>query len=150
MDAFLLGAFDDFCTRNDAEPFPARAGDAGAGDGAFGAGEASADDPSLDAPGLDVPQRQVCFRGIAAVTLAHPHCRDGGCGHRLRGRPGFRTGTMRRSLAWLHLVERCPRIHGSLRVRGQRLGSPRNDAVQLYRGRDDACETESRSRGGWG
>lgn len=106
MDAFLLDAFDDFCTRNDAELFPVKAGDAGAGDGAFGAGEVSAEEPSLDAPGLDVPQRQVCFRGIAAVTLAHPHCRDGGCGHRLRGRPGFRTGTMRRSLAWLHLVER--------------------------------------------
>lgn len=131
MDAFLLDAFDDFCTLNDPELFPVTAGDAGTGDGAFGAGEASAEELSLDAPGLDVPQPQVCFRGIAAVTLAHPHWRDGGCGHRLSGRPGFRTGTMRRSLAWLHLVERCPRIHGSqaifwpfmIGIFGGRLGS---------------------------
>lgn len=48
------------------------------------------------------------------ATLRPPQVqlRPGGQAHELSGRPGFRTGTMTRSLAWLHLVERCPRIQG--------------------------------------
>ena len=103
IEAFLLGGFEDFCTRNEFEPAPGL-GDVGA---VSFEGEAAWDEaPSFEALDLDVPQPHVCFRGMAAVTPAHPHCRDGGCGHRLRGLPGFRTGTMRRSFAWLHFVER--------------------------------------------
>lgn len=113
IDGFLLGVFEGFCIRNDPEPVPGPVGDVGAA--SFGAGEAACDvAPFCGALDLDVPQPHVCFRGIAAVTPAHPHCREGGCGHRLRGLPGFRTGTMRRSFAWLHFVERWPRIQGSL------------------------------------
>lgn len=111
MDAFLLGGLEDFCTRNELEPPPCL-GDAGT---VSFAGEPAWDEAlSLIALDLDVPQLHVCLRGMAAVTPVHPHCRDGGCGHKLRGLPGFRTGIMRRSFAWLHFVERCPRIHGSL------------------------------------
>lgn len=60
-----------------------------------------------------VLQRHCCLRGMAAVTPAHPQFLLGGCGHELNGRPGFRTGTMRRSLAWVHFVDRWPRIQGS-------------------------------------
>lgn len=62
----------------------------------------------------EVPQRHFCFLGIAAVTAAQPQICDEGCGHELSGRPGLRTGTMSRSEACVHLVERWPRMHGSL------------------------------------
>lgn len=98
MDAFRLGGFEDFCTRNDAELLPGFVGDPGAV--SFGVGDVACDEtPFFEAFDFDVPQPHVCLRGIAAVTPAHPHCREGGCGHRLRGLPGFRTGTMRRSFA---------------------------------------------------
>ena len=60
------------------------------------------------------PQPHFCLRGMAAVTAAQEHERDDGCGHELSGRPGFRTGTMSRSFACVHLVERWPRMQGSL------------------------------------
>lgn len=64
---------------------------------------------------FEVPQPHVCLLGMAAVTVPQLHGFDAGCGHELSGRPGFRTGTMSRSLAWVHLVERWPRMQGSLR-----------------------------------
>jgi hypothetical protein len=51
-------------------------------------------------------------RGIAAVTLEQPQF--GGCAHELRGRPGLRTGIIIRSFWCVHLVDLCPRMHGSL------------------------------------
>lgn len=74
--------------------------------------------PDLD-PEAEVLHRQVCFLGMAAVTAAQEHGLEAGWGHELKGRPGLRTGTMRRSLAWLHFVERWPRIQGSLSPRCQ-------------------------------
>ena len=72
--------------------------------------------PGLQPDGLsEVSQRRhFCFLGKAAVTAAQPQGCAEGCGHELRGRPGLRTGTMSRSLACVHLVERWPRMHGSL------------------------------------
>lgn len=67
----------------------------------------------------DGPQWHFCLRGMAAVMAvldAQEQGRDDGCGHELSGRPGFRTGTMRRSFACVHLVERWPRMHGSLQA----------------------------------
>src|SRR3569833_379654 len=52
------------------------------------------------------PHRHFWTLGIAAVTPPHPQGLFGGCGHALSGRPGFRTGTISRSFAWLHFVER--------------------------------------------
>lgn len=69
---------------------------------------------STTASGSDVPHRHFCFLGMAAVTAAHEQGRDEGCGQELNGRPGFRTGTISRSLACVHLVERWPRMQGSL------------------------------------
>jgi hypothetical protein len=66
----------------------------------------------------EVPHPHFCFLGMAAVTVAQEQGREEGCGHELRGRPGLRTGTMRRSLACVHLVDRWPRMHGSLRCDG--------------------------------
>jgi hypothetical protein len=60
------------------------------------------------------PQPHLRERGRAAVTVAHAQPLFGGCGQMLSGRPGFRTGSITRSLAWLHFVERWPRMQGSL------------------------------------
>lgn len=71
---------------------------------------------TLSSSGADaeVPQPHFCFFGIAAVTAAQEQGRDAGCGHELNGRPGFRTGTISRSVACVHFVERWPRMQGSL------------------------------------
>jgi hypothetical protein len=61
-----------------------------------------------------LPQWHVCFLGIAAVTLPQPHACCGGCGQTLSGLPGFLTGTISLSFAWVHFVDRWPRIQGSL------------------------------------
>lgn len=107
-DGFLLGfgLADAFCTLN-----AALVGEMdSAGNGA--------EDCTVTSIGvvLEVlsPQRQACFFGIAAVTLPQLHGRSRGCGHALSGLPGFRTGTISLSLAWLHFVDRWPRMHGSL------------------------------------
>lgn len=76
----------------------------------------SSSDLARDSSSLLVPQPHFCFFGIAAVTRPQEHGRDAGCGQVLSGRPGFRTGTISRSLACVHLVERCPRIQGSLKT----------------------------------
>jgi hypothetical protein len=65
---------------------------------------------------VEGPQLHFCFRGMAAVTAVpeeQEHGFDEGCGHELKGLPGFRTGTMSRSFACVHFVERWPRMHGS-------------------------------------
>lgn len=113
-DCFLLGPTfaPCFCTRN-----PAVAGLGGLG-GVEAVVEAVVDDGSFagwssTAAVSGGPQWHFCLLGIAAVTAAHAHGREDGCGHELNGRPGFRTGTMSRSLACVHLVERWPRMQGS-------------------------------------
>jgi hypothetical protein len=58
-------------------------------------------------------QRHVWRRGMAAVTTLQWQSREEGCGQLLSGRPGLLTGTMTRSLACWHFVDRWPRIHGS-------------------------------------
>lgn len=75
------------------------------------------------------PHPHLRARGMAAVTLPHEHACSGGWGQTLSGRPGFRTETINRSSAWLHFVERWPRMHGSLR------GDTRLAAGRLQNGR---------------
>jgi hypothetical protein len=102
------------------EPLPARAEVEGVGVGLGSSGEVAGLVSSVSALDcgvvlFEVPQPHVCLLGMAAVTVPQLHGFDAGCGHELSGRPGFRTGTMSRSLAWVHLVERWPRMQGSLR-----------------------------------
>ena len=52
------------------------------------------------------PHPHFCFRGIATLTPPQEQGLPGGHGQVLRGRPGFLTGTITRSLKWLHLVDR--------------------------------------------
>lgn len=63
---------------------------------------------------LAPPHPHCDLRGMAAVMLEHPQLCGCRCGHAVSGRPGFLTGTIRRSLACVHFVERWPRMHGSL------------------------------------
>ena len=98
-DCFLLecGLVDALCTLN-----AALVGETGsAGNGVDGWGVASAGIVLEVLP----PQRQACFFGMAAVTLPQPQGRSRGCGHALSGLPGFRTGTINLSFAWLHFVD---------------------------------------------
>lgn len=95
--------------------------------GGIGGAPAWSKEGLLDFPGLGapfcaaapcacvlLPQWHVCFLGMAAVTLPQPHACCGGCGQTLSGLPGFLTGTISLSFAWVHFVDRWPRIQGSL------------------------------------
>lgn len=86
------------------------------GDGDSVTGESTACGSVLTALAvLFAPPHPHCdFLGMAAVMLEHPQFCGCKCGHAVSGRPGFLTGTIRRSLACVHFVERCPRMHGSL------------------------------------
>lgn len=94
----------------------------------------------------EVPQRHFCFLGKAAVTAAQPQGCDEGCGHELSGRPGLRTGTISRSLAWVHLVERWPRMHGSLHHDGQSQRSEEKGR-RCKNSVEQGCEQKGRSKG---
>lgn len=110
-DASVDGAFglqhDDgslpCCSLTDVDAFPGRA--------------ASADvwvSEVLAAADLSPTHSHFLFLGMATVTSLHPQLLPRVWGHSFSGLPGLRTGTMTRSLAWLHVVERWPRMHGSL------------------------------------
>lgn len=109
-DASVDGAFglqhDDgslpCCSLTDVDAFPGRA--------------ASADvwvSEVLAAADLSPTHSHFLFLGMATVTSLHPQLLPRVWGHSFSGLPGLRTGTMTRSLAWLHVVERWPRMHGS-------------------------------------
>ena len=66
---------------------------------------------------------------MAAVTLPQEQGREAGWGQLLRGLPGFLTGTISRSLACVHLVERWPRMQGSLQ--GQQLAKSTESRVPI-------------------
>lgn len=69
----------------------------------------------LAAADLSPTHSHFLFLGMATVRSLHPQLLPRGWGHSFSGLPGLRTGTMTRSLEWLHVVDRCPRMHGSLR-----------------------------------
>jgi len=93
----------DLLTRNDV-----RGGDVGVSEGECSVGVEFVSCPASG------PHTHFCFRGIATFTPPQAHGFPGGHGHVLSGRPGFRTGTMTRSLKWLHFVDRWPRMQGAL------------------------------------
>jgi hypothetical protein len=132
---------EDFCTLN--------ATFVGEGaSGGIGGPPARSNEELLDFPGpgaplcaaalcacVLLPQWHVCFLGIAAVTLPQPHACCGGCGQTLSGLPGFLTGTISLSFAWVHFVDRWPRIQGSL-DRGISRHSGQIPFKQIRRGHD--------------
>ena len=92
---FDLALAVDLFTRNEV-----RVGDVG-----ISVGECSCESASAS-PSMAGSHPHFCFRGIATLTPPQAQGFPGGHGHVLRGRPGFRTGTITRSLKWLHLVDR--------------------------------------------
>jgi len=108
-EGFRLPGREDkapFCTRKDTLVGEGMSGMADATGRGWTAGGVP-----LDVP---VPQWHFCFRGMAAVTLEQPHSWLWRWGHALNGLPGFLTGTINRSFACVHFVDRCPRMQGSL------------------------------------
>jgi hypothetical protein len=87
-DCFLLLALEpfDLDTRNDG-----RDGDVGVSAGEYPLLRSSG------SPTASAPHPHFCFFGIATRTPPQAHGRPGGQGQVLRGRPGFRTGTITRS-----------------------------------------------------
>ena len=88
---------------------------------AFGVQQLAGTGCSCSDLGVSLGQGQSALIGMATVIELQLHCTSRGCGHALSGRPGFLTNSITLSLACVHLVDRCPRMHGPLKMYKQKI-----------------------------